>query len=156
LSDIAIRRAVVSDVKGIHKLLNFYGDQGFLLSRPLSELYDHLRDFFVLVQNHKVGVILGVCALGICWDDLAEIRSLAVAEGFQGKGFGAELVRKCIEEAKSLGLHRVFVLTYEEKFFAKEGFKRVEKSSLPHKIWADCLRCSKFPECDETAMILYL
>ncbi len=156
MSDIAIRRAVVSDIKAIHKLLNFYGDQGFLLSRPLSELYDHLRDFFVLVENRKDDVIMGACALGICWEDLGEIRSLAVAEGCQGKGFGAQLVRKCIEEAKSLGLSRIFVLTYVEEFFAKAGFRRVEKSSLPHKIWADCLRCSKFPECDETAMILDL
>ena len=154
MSDIAIRRAVVSDIKAIHKLLNFYGDQGLLLSRPLSELYDHLRDFFVLVENGKNDVILGVCALGICWEDLAEIRSLAVVEGHQGKGFGAQLVRKCIEEARSLGLSRVFVLTYEEAFFAKAGFKPVEKSSLPHKVWADCLKCSKFPECDEIAMIL--
>jgi amino-acid N-acetyltransferase len=115
-----------------------------------------MRDFFVVVENRKDDVIIGVCALGICWEDLAEIRSVAVAEGYQGKGFGARLVRKCIEEAKSLGLSRVFVLTYVEEFFAKEGFKRVEKSSLPHKIWADCLRCPKFPECDETAMILDL
>jgi amino-acid N-acetyltransferase len=153
---MTIRRAIVRDVKAIHKLLNFYGDQGLLLPRPLSELYDHLRDFFVLVENGKNDVILGVCALGICWEDLAEIRSLAVAEGHQGKGYGARLVRKCVEEARSLGLNRVFVLTYVEAFFAKAGFSLVEKSSLPHKIWADCLKCSKFPECDETAMILNL
>jgi amino-acid N-acetyltransferase len=156
LSDIAIRRAIIGDVRAIHKLLNFYGDRGLLLPRPLSELYDHLRDFFVLVENGKNDVILGVCALGICWEDLAEIRSLAVAEAHQGKGFGVQLVRKCIDEAKSLGLGRVFVLTYVESFFAKVGFRSVEKSSLPHKIWADCLKCTKFPECDETAMILDL
>jgi amino-acid N-acetyltransferase len=156
LSDITIRRAIVRDIKAVHRLLNFYGDQGLLLPRPLSELYDHLRDFFVLVENRKNDGILGVCALGVCWEDLAEIRSLAVAEGYQGKGFGAQLVRKCIEEARSLGLSRVFVLTYVEAFFAKVGFRMVEKSSLPHKIWADCLKCTKFPECDETAMILDL
>jgi amino-acid N-acetyltransferase len=146
----------VKDIKTIHKLLNHYGDQGLLLSRPLSELYDHLRDFFVLVENGQDEAILGVCALGICWEDLGEIRSLAVAETHQGKGLGAKLVRKCIEEAKSLGLSRVFVLTYEEAFFSGMGFRAVEKSSLPHKIWADCLKCSKFPECDETAMTLDL
>jgi len=87
---------------------------------------------------------------------MAEIRSLAVVKGYQGQKLGSRLVLACLEEARALGIRKVFVLTYVEGFFAKMGFKVVEKSTLPHKIWADCLRCSKYPDCDETAMILDL
>jgi amino-acid N-acetyltransferase len=151
-----IRKAVIEDVKPIHRILSHYAAQGLLLARPLSELYDHLRDFFVLVENNQEPRIVGVCALGVCWEDLAEIRSLAVAEDEQGKGFGVQLVKTCLEEAHSLGLRRIFALTYVGGFFGKVGFKEVEKSVLPHKVWADCLKCPKFPDCDETAMILEL
>jgi len=151
-----IRKAVIEDVKSIHKILSTYGAQGLLLPRPLSELYDHLRDFFVLVENSEEDRLLGACALGVCWDDLAEIRSLAVAEDQQGKGHGSQLVKACLDEAYSLGLKRVFALTYVEGFFEKMGFREVEKSVLPHKVWADCLKCPRFPDCDETAMILEL
>jgi amino-acid N-acetyltransferase len=151
-----IRKAVIEDVKPIHRILSHCAAQGLLLARPLSELYDHLRDFFVLVENNQEPRIVGVCALGVCWEDLAEIRSLAVAEDEQGKGFGVQLVKTCLEEAHSLGLRRVFALTYVGGFFRKVGFTEVEKSVLPHKVWADCLKCPKFPDCDETAMILEL
>jgi amino-acid N-acetyltransferase len=151
-----IRKAVIGDIKNIHKLLNYYGDKGFLLARPLSELYDHLRDFMVLVEKGEEERIIGACALGICWEDLAEIRSLAVTDDRQGKRYGSQLVKACLEEAKTLGLKKIFVLTYAEKFFRKLGFRVVEKSTFPHKVWADCLKCSKFPECDETSMLLEL
>lgn len=156
MSEIAIRRAAAKDVKTIHRLLSLYGGQGLLLARPLSELYDHLRDFFVLVTPGSDESVVGACALGICWEDMAEIRSLAVVKGYQGQKLGSRLVLTCLEEARALGIRRVFVLTYVEAFFAKMGFKVVEKSILPHKIWADCLRCSKYPDCDETAMMLDL
>lgn len=151
-----IRKAVIEDIKTIHKLLSHYGDQGLLLARPLSELYDHLRDFFVLVSEDRGQKIIGTCALGICWEDLAEIRSLAVVEEEQGSKQATRLVEACLGEARSLGIKRVFVLTYAEGFFAKLGFRTVEKSQLPHKVWSDCLKCAKFPECDETAMVLDL
>jgi len=151
-----IRKAVVGDVLPIHKMLGHYGAEGLLLPRPLSELYDHLRDFYVLIKRGENSKILGVCALGVCWEDLAEIRSLAVTEDLHGKGYGSQLVRTCLEEAKSLGIKRVFALTYTEQFFSKMGFRHVEKSVLPHKVWADCLKCAKFPDCDETAMVIEL
>ncbi|MGD2126034.1 MAG: N-acetyltransferase [Desulfobacteraceae bacterium] len=151
-----IRKAVIEDTKTIHKILSYYGTQGLLLPRPLSELYEHLRDFFVLVENARDARILGVCALGISWEDLAEVRSLAIVEGQQGKRYGSKLVEACLEEARTLGVKRVFALTYLEDFFSKIGFRVTEKSVLPQKIWADCLRCLKFPDCDETAMILEL
>ena len=156
MSEVIIRRAAAKDIKVIHKLLSVYGGQGLLLARPLSELYDHLRDFFVLERKGNDQRVIGACALGICWEDMAEIRSLAVMEGYQKQKFGSRLVLACLEEARSLGIRRVFALTYVEEFFARMGFRVVEKSTLPHKIWADCLRCSKYPDCDETAMILDL
>ncbi|UCF56794.1 MAG: N-acetyltransferase [Deltaproteobacteria bacterium] len=151
-----IRKAVIRDVKPIHKLLSYYADQGLLLPRSLSELYDHLRDHFVIQDNQQRNSIIGVSALGICWEDLAEIRSLAVADDHQKKGLGSQLVETCLEEASSLGLKKVFTLSYVPGFFSRLGFKEVEKSVLPHKIWGDCLKCPKFPDCDETAMIIEL
>lgn len=149
-----IRKATIKDVKPIHKLLNDYGEQGLLLSRPLIELYEHLRDFYVVVGDNPTHPILGACALGICWEDLAEIRSLAVAQDQQGMRLGSQLVEICLKEAVSLGLKRVFTLTYTPDFFSTLGFEEVEKSTLPHKIWADCIKCSKFPDCDEIAMMI--
>ena len=151
-----IRKAIIQDIKPIHKLLSQYADQGLLLPRSLSELYDHLRDLFVVEDNQQWNSIIGVSALGICWEDLAEIRSLAIAEDQQRKGLGSQLVETCLEEAGSLGLKRVFALSYVPDFFSRLGFKEVEKSVLPHKIWGDCLRCPKFPDCDETAMMMNL
>jgi len=145
-----IRKAKLKDVKEIQRLIQLYSNRGHILPRSLSELYDHLRDFFVFLHNRKV---VGICALHICWDDLAEIRSLAVKEEDRKKGMGAKLVKACIEEAESLGVKRVFALTYQPEFFEKLGFKEVDKTVLPHKIWTDCLKCIKFPDCDEIAMV---
>lgn len=151
-----IRKAVVKDVAGIHKLLRDYADQGLLLPRSLSELYDHLRDFFVIDPAGNPGTVIASCALGICWEDLAEIRSLAVAEGYKGNHYGAKLVERCLADAEMMGMCRVFALTYIPDFFVKLGFREVEKSALPHKVWSDCLKCPKFPDCDEISMILEL
>jgi len=151
-----LRKAIIADIGSIHRLLNQYAQEGLLLPRALSELYDHLRDFFVLEDDHQAGSIIGTCALGICWEDLAEIRSLAVSRDQQGKKLGTMLVQACLEEACALGLKRIFTLTYVPEFFSTMGFAEVEKSELPHKVWADCLKCTKFPDCDETAMVLEL
>ncbi len=148
---MAIKKAIVKEVGEIHKLLSRYADQGLLLPRSLSEIYDHLRDFSVIEDVN--GSIMAVCALGVCWEDMGEIRSLAVIERHQGKNFGTLLVENCLEEAVSLGLKKVFALTYVPVFFTKLGFRVIEKSTLPHKIWADCLKCPKFPDCDEIAML---
>lgn len=156
MSNLFIRKAIIADIKPIHKLLNHYADRGLLLPRPLSELYDHLRDFNVLVENGEAEKIIGACALGICWEDLAEIRSLAVIENRQGSDCGRRLVEACLQEARSLGLRKVFALTYAEGFFSRMGFRVVEKATLPQKVWGDCLKCPKFPECDEIAMALDL
>lgn len=151
-----IRKAVIGDITAIHKILNHFADQGLLLHRSLSELYDHLRDYYVLEEDDDRCTVRGVCGLRVCWEDLAEIKSLAVSEESQDRGMGARLVDTCLDEARSLGLKRVFTLTYVPEFFRKIGFSEVDKSVLPHKIWADCLNCPKFPDCDETALLMDL
>ena len=145
-----IRKAKVGDIKEIQQLIKLYAPRGGILPRSLSELYDYLRDFFVFLRNRKV---VGICALHICWDDLAEIRSLAVQEEDQNKGIGAKLVKACLKESRLLGVKRVFALTYEPEYFGGLGFKKVDKTVLPHKIWTDCLKCVKFPDCDEVAVL---
>ena len=148
-----VRKAVVSDIHDIHALLAYYGQKGTLLPRPLSELYDHMRDYFVAENTGRGNRIQAVCGLGICWEDLAEIKSLAVLEESQGKGLGSRLVDACLKEARHFGLKRIFVLTYVPDFFGRFGFQEVSKSFLPQKIWADCLKCTRFPNCDEVAMV---
>lgn len=148
-----IRPARMSDVRAIHSLLNAYAAQDLMLPRSISATYDHLRDFVVYEED---GEILGICSLHITWDDLAEIRSLAVVEEKKGCGIGRQLVESCLDEAKSLEIGQIFVLTYQAPFFRKLGFKDTDKQTLPHKIWSDCIHCSKFPDCDEEALILLL
>ena len=148
-----IRKATIADVKAIQTLVNSYAEQGQMLLRSLNELYENLRDFSVFVED---GAIIGVCALHVSWDGLAEVRSLAVRHDRARRGIGAELVKRCLAEAKELGAVRVFVLTYQDTFFQKLGFIPVDKKELPHKIWTDCLNCVKFPNCDETSMIITL
>lgn len=147
-----MRKATIADVKPIQIIVNHYADQGQMLPRSLNELYENLRDFWI--YEEPAGMITGVCALHISWDGLAEIRSLAVKSGHTGKGIGAALVKNCLREAIELGADKVFVLTYQEAFFRKMGFAPVDKKELPHKIWTDCLNCVKFPNCDETALII--
>jgi amino-acid N-acetyltransferase len=148
-----IRKAKVGDVREIQGLIAESASKEEMLHRSLSEIYDNLRDFYVFQGDRS---LLGVCALHVCWEDLAEIRSLTVLEGERGKGIGSKLVKSCLREAKRLGTRRVFALTYEATFFQQLGFAVVDKASLPHKIWSDCLKCVKFPDCDEIAMILHV
>jgi len=121
-----------------------------MLPRALNELYENLRDFWVAQEK---GIITGCAALHVSWDDLAEIKSLAVVKQKQGKGIGKDLILACLEEAKQLGARKVFVLTYKPDYFKKFGFKRVKHAQLPHKIWAECINCCKFPNCNETALL---
>ena len=152
-----IRNAHMGDVKKIYKLLQYFADKDLLLGRSLSSLYDQLKDFSVYVVNDEDNPdqekLVGVCSLHICWENLAEIRSLAVTDEGQGKGVGRQLVAKALEEADSYGITKVFTLTYQPDFFRKIGFKDIDKSELPHKVWSDCIQCSKFPDCNEEALI---
>jgi amino-acid N-acetyltransferase len=148
-----LRKATINDVKPIHALITEAAKDDQMLPRSLSDIYDKLRDFNVCERS---GHVVGCCALHIVWDDLAEIRSLAVAPAAQGSAHGKALVDYSISEANALGLRRVFVLTYIPGYFAKHGFAEVSKESLPHKIWADCVKCPKFPDCGEIAMLRIL
>ena len=147
-----IRKAKIGEIREIQKMLAIRAERGDLLPRSLSELFDNLRDIFVYLDDDE-SEIIGTCSMHICWEDLAEIRSLVVREPYHGQGIGKKLVEACVSEALSLGLNRIFALTYKVEFFHKLGFREVDKATLPHKIWADCLKCVKFPECDEVAMI---
>ncbi len=147
------KKARISDVPQMHKLINYFADRGEMLARPLSELYENIRDFFVIKQGD---VVLGCGALSISWNDLAEIKSLAVTEERQLQGIGKTLVDACLDEAKELGIATVFCLTYKPEFFEKLGFSRVDMAELPRKVWGECYRCPKYPDCDEIALICHL
>jgi len=146
-----IRKARMSDVKTIQTLIAEYARKGDMLPRSLSSIYENLRDYFVYESGD--GEVIGSAAIHIMWEDLAEVRSLAVREGEMGRGIGTKLVEACISEAIVLGITRIFALTYRPDFFRRLGFREVDKSELPHKIWSDCLKCPKFPDCDEVALV---
>ena len=146
---MGLRKAVLRDSVGIYSLINLYAKEGLLLPRSLNSIYENIRDFWVYEED---GRLVGCCALHIVWEDLAEIKSLAVAQNMKGKGIGTRLVQACLMEAKELGVKRVFVLTYSVDFFERLGFYTVQKESLPHKVWGECINCVKFPSCDEVAM----
>jgi len=147
-----IRKATTNDVKAIHSLLQVYGERGELLPRPLSVLYDHVRDFNIFTGEDDERVI-GCCALQFCWENLAEIRSLAVHPDHLGKKIGSSLTRVALEEARAFRIKKVFALTYKPGFFKKFDFVEIERSDLPLKIWSDCILCVKFPDCDEIAVM---
>jgi len=149
VKEIQLRKALPPDAQGIRDLVKFYAEKGWMLPRPLSALYDTIRNFWVLERG---GEIVGCAALNICWEDMAEIRSLAVADEFRGTGWGRVLVNKCLEEAEAYKIARVFTLTYVPEFFRKLGFEEIPKEALPHKIWRDCLDCPHFPDCKEVAL----
>jgi len=148
-----IRKAGIKDVKQIQALINFFAKKELMLSRPLSELYENIRDFWVIEENK---LVVACCALHIFWQDLAEVKCLAVARHRHGKGLGKELVGAALAEAKLLGVKKIFVLTYKPGFFKKIGFKRIPNSALPHMIWAECIKCCKFPGCREIALLKIL
>lgn len=150
--EYSLRKATVADIKHIHKYLLAGAGDALLLPRSLSELYGRVRDFIVL--EDKNSFMAGCCALSVVWENMAEIRSLFVDDRARGKGFGRMLVDACMREGiEDLGISRFFTLTYQREFFQTLGFEEVEKETLPQKVWADCINCPKFPDCDEIAMV---
>lgn len=145
-----ITKARIEDVPAMHRLINDFANRGDMLPRALSQIYENLRDYFVIRDGE---VVAGCAALHVNWLDLAEIRSLAVAEGRQTQGLGTMLVDACIKDALSLGLPQVFCLTRRPDFFKARGFTLIDRSELPHKVWAECYYCPKFPDCDEVGLI---
>ena len=149
---VKIEKARIKDVAQMHRLINHFADKGEMLARPLSEIYESIRDYFVVRQGEQV---VACVALHVMWEDLAEIKSLAVAESSQKQGVGEQLVKACLKEASELGMATVFCLTYRPAFFERAGFSQVDKMELPHKVWTECFRCPKFPNCDEIALIYH-
>jgi len=148
-----VEKARINDATQIHELVNHFADKGEMLARPLSEIYENIRDYFVIRQGERV---IACAALHISWADLAEIKALAVTEDSQKRGLGDRLIAACLEEAKKLGIASVFCLTYKPAFFEKAGFSKIDKTELPHKVWGECYRCPKFPNCDELALVYHL
>jgi amino-acid N-acetyltransferase len=150
---VNVDRAKVSDATAMHQLINHFANKGEMLPRALSEIYENIRDYFVVRDD---GQVVACTALHINWLDLAEIKSLAVQERYQNQGIGSMLVQACLDEAKKLGIPTVFCLTYKPPLFEKHGFHLIDKMELPHKVWAECYRCPKFPNCDEVALIRHI
>ena len=148
-----MEKAKIKDVDQIQQLINHFADKGEMLPRPLSEIYENVRDYFVIRRGEQV---IACAALHVAWSDLAEIKSLAVDEANQAQGVGAQLVEACLKEARGLGIPTVFCLTYKPAFFEKFGFYQRDKMELPRKVWTECYRCPKFPNCDEVALLCQL
>ena len=145
-----MEKARISDVPQMHQLINHFADKGEMLARSLSEIYENIRDYLVVRQSERM---VACAALHVSWSDLAEIKSMAVVEDSQQQGIGTQLVEACLNEARELGIATVFCLTYKPSFFEKFGFSQVDKMELPRKVWTECYRCPKFPDCDEVALI---
>ena len=148
-----VERARISDVTQMHKLINEFDGKGEMLARPLSEIYENIRDYFVVREGDRV---IACAALHVNWSDLAEVKAVAVAESNQRQGVGDLLIQSCLKEAKELGIPTVFCLTYKTAFFKRLGFTEVDKMGLPQKVWNECYRCPKFPNCDEIALVYHM
>ncbi|MCX7020475.1 MAG: N-acetyltransferase [bacterium] len=150
---VRLRKASIHDVPAIQKLIKIYADRDEMLHRSLNELYETLRDFIVIDDGREM---LACAAIHVTWDDLAELKSVTVAPHAKGLGLGRLIVENCLKEARELGLRRIFALTYKPGFFEKCGFTTIDRNMLPHKVWGECIKCHKYPDCNETAMMCYL
>lgn len=148
-----IEKAKASDATSIQQLINRFVSQDDILPRALSEIYENIRDFFVVREGNQV---IACAGLHIDWIDLAEIKSLAAIKEDQHQGIGSSLVQACLNEAKELGITTVYCLTRRPSFFEEQGFQLVDKMELPRKVWGDCYRCPKFPDCDASALIYHI
>ncbi|OGS27937.1 MAG: GNAT family N-acetyltransferase [Elusimicrobia bacterium RIFOXYB2_FULL_48_7] len=147
---MTIRQAKIQDVKSIHLLVTEHAQKGELLPRPLSDLYEKVREFIVVEER---GSIIACGALHVSWEDLAEVRTLIVSKNHQGKGIGAKIVNKLEKCAVKLGVKKVFALSFKPGFFKKIGYAEIKREILPHKVWRDCIKCPLFPDCGETALM---
>ena len=153
MSELVIEKALVEDAQAIFDLVTYWADRDQMLHRPLSEVYENLRDFYVARLD---GEFVACGALHIMWADLAEVKSLAVKEGVQTRGIGAAIVRACLSEARQIGLPKVFALTYRPGFFEKVGFRVANVMEFPRKVWNECMRCPFFTNCKEIAVSIDL
>ena len=148
-----IQRAALTDVPTIHALITPYADRNDMLHRPMSELYENIRDYLVIKQGDE---LLACASVHVLWSDLAEVKAVAVKEEYQSHGLGKMLMNRCFDDAREMGLATVFVLTHKMDYYAQFGFQQIDVMSLPRKVWGECLRCPKFPNCNEYAMVYHL
>ncbi|MHC5063304.1 MAG: N-acetyltransferase [Planctomycetota bacterium] len=153
MSSVELRKATVLDASDILDLVNRLALEQIMLPRSPASVLENIRDFLVVEIDGKFA---GCGALHVCWSDMAEIRSIAVAPEHQGLGLGRKMAEEMIREAEQLGLPRVFAFTYVPDFFHRMGFEVVEHASLPHKVFNDCLNCPKYQACDEIAVMKIL
>ncbi len=151
-----IRKARLADVNDMFRMINHYAEMQLMLPKTQLQLYENLRDYTIAAESAPPNRLLGCGALHIYWENLAEIRALAVAPGLTGRGVGTSLVEELLNEARELEIEQVFVFTYEPKFFGRFGFVQVEHRSMPLKVYNECFHCPKFNKCDELAMVLHL
>jgi amino-acid N-acetyltransferase len=153
MAGMIIREARVPDAQSINMLISSHAEIDRMLFRSMPDIYENLQTFLVA---EEAGRVVGCCAIQVIWSDLAEVKSLAVATDWFGKGIGKSLVMAAVEKAKAMGVKKVFALTLENRFFERLGFTKTDTEQLPMKVWSDCSKCPKQDHCDETAYILAL
>lgn len=164
---IDIWKAQIRDVEEILELVNVFANSNLMLPRGPQYLYENIRDFVIasdrnvpvysLTETREVLHLIVACgSLHVLWEDIAEVRALAIHPDYQHLGLGSELVQFMKQEARQLGIKGLFTFTLTEDFFKTLGFKKIERNSLPPKVWGECSRCPKYFQCDEVGMVLDL
>ena len=152
-SALTLRKACMTDIHALLRLINGYAAKGVMLPRTEFEMSENIRDFSLAFQGKK---LVGCGALHFYSPTSGEVRSLAVDPNVKSQGIGRAVVEALEQEAREYGLHSIFAFTYVKAFFEKVGFEEVERGELPLKVWKDCLRCPKFQCCDEIAVVKHL
>ncbi|MCM3133907.1 N-acetyltransferase [Paenibacillus polysaccharolyticus] len=147
---VICRKAVPEDVEPLFEMIKGYAERGIMLPRSREVLQRQLEHFIVAEVD---GVVVGCGSLCRLGNDLVEVRSLGISEGYKGLGIGSRLLDRLVEEAERQQIPKVMALTYEVSFFLKNGFAVVEKEIFPEKVWTDCVHCSKQDCCDEIAVL---
>ena len=166
-SQIAIGKAQIRDVEEILELVNGFAASNLMLPRGPQYLYENIRDFVIasdpnvpvysMTETREVLNLIVACgSLHVLWEDIAEVRALAIHPDYQHLGLGSKLVEYMKKEARQLGIHRLFTFTMTEEFFSSLGFKKIKRKELPPKVWGECSRCPKYFQCDEVGMVLDL
>ena len=164
---IVIQKAQVRDVEEILELVNAYAAMNLLLPRGPQYMYENIRDFVIacdsnvpvysVTETREVLHLVVACgSLHVLWEDIAEIRAVAIHPDYQHLGLGSKLIEVMKEEAKQLGIRHLYTFTLTENFFKTLGFRVQDRSELPPKVWGECSRCPKYFHCDEVGMVLDL
>ncbi len=145
-----IRPAKVQDVKQMHRIIEFYADNKEMLHRSLNSIYENIQEYVVAEVKGKV---IGCGALHVSWDNLAEVKALAVERSYARQGIGTKIVKTLEQNALGLGIFTTFALSFKPAFFQKMGYEVISREVLPQKIWSECINCHLFPDCGEVPLI---